>query len=326
MNAGTFLLPPDRAGRSGRSGVRPASASASSIRARRWPQADRRCRRRDGLACRHRRRGGADRRPCRRRRHRRRWRRCDDLPWLCLWHLVLHHDHHARSVLLSPASGGPILGYGSGRLAERGRLGLSPAPPSTSLSARITPTMPRRWLHAAGRPLPEWLAGPRAGVGWGRPAPRVWLADLHGAGNFRATVPFAGPLPALPSHHGPGMERGGFTLVAQLRRRHSRAGHGLPVIATPGRAWPARLRSASGGAGAHPLTRQLLADTTGCGRDHRMYRTERSCCWIVNTLERSGGRRLSLTCWQRCPAMSRNRHAPPRSPARRTCAVRYAAF
>lgn len=118
---------------------------------------------------------------------------------------------------------------------------------------------------AVGKPLPQWLAD-QALEHASTSAKAVRLADhLHVVPEFLGNrAPFADPH-ARAVIMGQGMETGPESLVALYIAGICSLGYGLRQIietqATHGA--PISTISVSGGAGSHPLTRQLLADTTG---------------------------------------------------------------
>ncbi|SIQ30486.1 D-ribulokinase [Paracoccus thiocyanatus] len=119
--------------------------------------------------------------------------------------------------------------------------------------------------QAAGKSLPQWLAD-RALELAGSPSGAVRLADdLHVVPEFLGNrAPFADPH-ARAVVMGQGMESGPDSLVALYVAGICGLGYGLrQIIETQGQhGAPVQTISVSGGAGAHPLTRQLLADATG---------------------------------------------------------------
>ena len=121
--------------------------------------------------------------------------------------------------------------------------------------------------HAAGRPLPEWLADRALALAGGQASAAARLADdLHVVPEFLGNrAPFADPH-ARAVIMGQGMETGPDSLVALYVAGILGLGYGLrQIIATQAaHGAPIASVSVSGGAGAHPLTRQLLADATGC--------------------------------------------------------------
>ncbi|MAM12937.1 MAG: ribulokinase [Rhizobiaceae bacterium] len=116
-----------------------------------------------------------------------------------------------------------------------------------------------------GKSLPEWLAD-RALALVPTPSDAVRLADnLHVVPEFLGNrAPFADPH-ARAVIMGQGMESGADSLVALYVAGISGLGYGLRQIietqAENGAAIDAI--SVSGGGGAHPLSRQILADATG---------------------------------------------------------------
>ena len=119
--------------------------------------------------------------------------------------------------------------------------------------------------HAAGKSLPQWLAD-RALELAGSASAAVRLADdLHVVPEFLGNrAPFADPH-ARAVIMGQGMETGPDSLVALYVAGICGLGYGLrQIIETQDRhGAPIATISVSGGAGAHPLTRQLMADATG---------------------------------------------------------------
>ncbi|UHS59127.1 FGGY-family carbohydrate kinase [Agrobacterium vaccinii] len=118
---------------------------------------------------------------------------------------------------------------------------------------------------SSGKSLPQWLADRALELG-GTPARAVRLADqLHVVPEFLGNrAPFADPH-ARAVVMGQGMESGADSLVALYVAGICSLGYGLrQIIETQAKhGAPISTISVSGGAGAHPLTRQLLADTTG---------------------------------------------------------------
>lgn len=118
---------------------------------------------------------------------------------------------------------------------------------------------------AVGKSLPQWLADQALEHAL-TSAKAVRLADhLHVVPEFLGNrAPFADPH-ARAVIMGHGMETGPESLVALYIAGICSLGYGLRQIietqATHGA--PISTISVSGGAGSHPLTRQLLADTTG---------------------------------------------------------------
>ncbi|RQP06630.1 MAG: ribulokinase [Paracoccus sp. BP8] len=119
--------------------------------------------------------------------------------------------------------------------------------------------------EAAGKSLPQWLAD-RALELAGDASAAVRLADeLHVVPEFLGNrAPFADPH-ARAVIMGQGMETGPDSLVALYVAGICGLGYGLrQIIETQAQnGAPVQTISVSGGAGAHPLTRQLLADATG---------------------------------------------------------------
>ena len=118
---------------------------------------------------------------------------------------------------------------------------------------------------AAGMSLLQWLAD-RALQLAGNASATVRLAeDLHVVPEFLGNrAPFADPH-ARAVIMGQGMESGPDSLVALYVAGICGLGYGLRQIIETQAAHgaPVETISISGGAGAHPLTRQLLADATG---------------------------------------------------------------
>lgn len=115
---------------------------------------------------------------------------------------------------------------------------------------------------AAGKSLPQWLAD-RA-LELARDPLRL-ADDLHVVPEFLGNrAPFADPH-ARAVIMGQGMETGPDSLVALYVAGICGLGYGLRQIIETQAAHgaPVETISISGGAGAHPLTRQLLADATG---------------------------------------------------------------
>lgn len=119
---------------------------------------------------------------------------------------------------------------------------------------------------AEGKSLPQWLADRALELG-GSASAAVRLADeMHVVPEFLGNrAPFADPH-ARAVIMGYGMETGPDSLVALYVAGICGLGYGLrQIIETQARhGAPIETISVSGGAGAHPLTRQLLADATGC--------------------------------------------------------------
>lgn len=119
--------------------------------------------------------------------------------------------------------------------------------------------------QAGGKGLIPWLADRALALG-GDAAGALRLAgDLHVVPEFLGNrAPFADP-EARAVIVGQGMERGTDSLVALYVAGLCGLGYGLrQIIETQARAGaPVRSIAVSGGAGAHPLTRQMLADATG---------------------------------------------------------------
>ncbi|WP_287884619.1 MULTISPECIES: FGGY-family carbohydrate kinase [Paracoccus] len=119
--------------------------------------------------------------------------------------------------------------------------------------------------EAAGKSLPQWLADRALDLA-GEASAAVRLADeLHVVPEFLGNrAPFADPH-ARAVVMGQGMESGPDSLVALYVAGICGLGYGLRQIIETQAAHgaPVQTISTSGGAGAHPLTRQLLADATG---------------------------------------------------------------
>lgn len=128
--------------------------------------------------------------------------------------------------------------------------------------------------HAAGKSLPQWLADRALELALelaleraGSAGAAVRLADdLHVVPEFLGNrAPFADPH-ARAVIMGQGMEEGPDALTALYVAGICGLGYGLrQIIETQNQhGAPIATISVSGGAGAHPLTRQLLADATAC--------------------------------------------------------------
>ncbi|MDK8873968.1 FGGY-family carbohydrate kinase [Paracoccus sp. SSJ] len=119
--------------------------------------------------------------------------------------------------------------------------------------------------EAAGKSLPQWLADRALDLA-GEASAAVRLADeLHVVPEFLGNrAPFADPH-ARAVVMGQGMESGPDSLIALYVAGICGLGYGLRQIIETQAAHgaPVQTISTSGGAGAHPLTRQLLADATG---------------------------------------------------------------
>ncbi|WP_172330065.1 FGGY-family carbohydrate kinase [Mangrovicoccus sp. HB161399] len=119
--------------------------------------------------------------------------------------------------------------------------------------------------EAAGKGLPHWLADRALELG-GDAAGALRLADgLHVVPEFLGNrAPFADPH-ARAVIVGQGMEQGPDSLAALYVAGLCGLGYGLRQIIETQAAHgaPVEAVSVSGGAAAHPLTRQLLADATG---------------------------------------------------------------
>lgn len=116
--------------------------------------------------------------------------------------------------------------------------------------------------QAAGKSLPQWLADRAQELS---PDPVRLADDLHVVPEFLGNrAPFADPH-ARAVIMGQGMETGPDSLVALYVAGICGLGYGLRQIIETQAAHGARVAtiSISGGAGAHRLTRQLLADATG---------------------------------------------------------------
>jgi D-ribulokinase len=113
--------------------------------------------------------------------------------------------------------------------------------------------------------LPQWLAA-RALASVAQPAQAVWLAgQLNVVPEFLGNrSPLADPQ-ARAVLLGLGMEHDIDSLVALYVAGLCSLGYGLRQIIEAQAACGVRIASisVSGGAGTHPLTRQLLADATG---------------------------------------------------------------
>ncbi|WP_343312835.1 FGGY-family carbohydrate kinase [Brucella sp. BE17] len=118
---------------------------------------------------------------------------------------------------------------------------------------------------AEGKSLPQWL-GDRALMLANSPSDAIRLADLlHVVPEFLGNrAPFADPQ-ARAVILGQGMETGVDSLVALYIAGVCGLGYGLRQIIDTQSAngAPVQAISISGGAGAHPLIRQLLADASG---------------------------------------------------------------
>lgn len=122
-----------------------------------------------------------------------------------------------------------------------------------------------RVAKAEGKSLPQWL-GDRALMLANSPSEAVRLADaLHVVPEFLGNrAPFADPH-ARAVIVGQGMEKGVDSLVALYVAGLCGLGYGLrQIIDTQSKnGAPVQAISVSGGAGSHPLIRQLLADASG---------------------------------------------------------------
>ncbi|MBN9357166.1 MAG: FGGY-family carbohydrate kinase [Herbaspirillum huttiense] len=131
----------------------------------------------------------------------------------------------------------------------------------------LHPAMPqaRQLAAAEGMELPQWLAA-RALASVAQPAQAVWLA-----GQINVVPEFLGNRSPLADPQaravllGLGMEHDIDSLVALYVAGLCSLGYGLRQIIEAQAACGVRIASisVSGGAGTHPLTRQLLADATG---------------------------------------------------------------
>lgn len=123
----------------------------------------------------------------------------------------------------------------------------------------------RQLAAAEGMELPQWLAA-RALASVAQPAQAVWLAgQLNVVPEFLGNrSPLADPQ-ARAVLLGLGMEHDIDSLVALYVAGLCSLGYGLRQIIEAQAACGVRIASmsVSGGAGTHPLTRQLLADATG---------------------------------------------------------------
>ncbi|RAM65279.1 ribulokinase [Herbaspirillum rubrisubalbicans] len=132
---------------------------------------------------------------------------------------------------------------------------------------RLHPATPQARLQAtsAAMELPQWLAQ-RALAAVSQPAQAVWLAgQLNVVPEFLGNrSPLADP-EARALLLGLGMEHDIDSLVALYVAGLCSLGYGLRQIIEAQAACGVRIASisVSGGAGTHPLTRQLLADATG---------------------------------------------------------------
>ncbi|WFR99042.1 FGGY-family carbohydrate kinase [Rhizobium tumorigenes] len=132
---------------------------------------------------------------------------------------------------------------------------------------RMHPASPEATATAAreGKSLPQWLAD-RALALSTEPSEAVRLADhLHVVPEFLGNrAPFADPQ-ARAVMMGLGMETGSDSLVALYIAGICGLGYGLRQIVDTQAAKGVAIRtiSVSGGAGLHPLIRQMLADATG---------------------------------------------------------------
>ncbi|WP_172121635.1 MULTISPECIES: FGGY-family carbohydrate kinase [unclassified Devosia] len=118
---------------------------------------------------------------------------------------------------------------------------------------------------AAGMSLPQWLADRALQLADNASATVRLADDLHVVPEFLGNrAPFADPH-ARAVIMGQGMESGPDSLVALYVAGICGLGYGLrQIIETQAvHGAPVETISISGGAGAHPLTRQLLADATG---------------------------------------------------------------
>ncbi|MFC3569960.1 FGGY-family carbohydrate kinase [Paracoccus simplex] len=118
---------------------------------------------------------------------------------------------------------------------------------------------------AAGKPLPQWLADRALELAGSASAALRLADDLHVVPEFLGNrAPFADPH-ARAVIMGQGMETGPDSLVALYVAGICGLGYGLrQIIETQAQnGAPVETISVSGGAGTHPLTRQVLADATG---------------------------------------------------------------
>ncbi|MFC3528781.1 FGGY-family carbohydrate kinase [Paracoccus mangrovi] len=116
--------------------------------------------------------------------------------------------------------------------------------------------------QAAGKSLPQWLADRALQLAGSASAATRLADDLHVVPEFLGNrAPFADPH-ARAVIMGQGMESGPDSLVALYVAGICGLGYGLrQIIETQAEhGAPIATISVSGGAGAHPLTRQLLAD------------------------------------------------------------------
>jgi D-ribulokinase len=129
----------------------------------------------------------------------------------------------------------------------------------------IRPRRKRQLAAAEGMELPQWLAA-RALASVAQPAQAAWLAgQLNVVPEFLGNrSPLADPQ-ARAVLLGLGMEHDIDSLVALYVAGLCSLGYGLRQIIEAQAACGVRIASisVSGGAGTHPLTRQLLADATG---------------------------------------------------------------
>ena len=126
-------------------------------------------------------------------------------------------------------------------------------------------TEARQRAQAAGQPLPVWLANTALEASESA-SDAVFLArDLHVVPEFLGNrAPFADPH-ARAVVMGQGMDTGTESLVALYVAGICGLGYGLRQIVEIQAAHgaPVGTIAISGGAGQHPLIRQLLADATG---------------------------------------------------------------
>jgi D-ribulokinase len=118
---------------------------------------------------------------------------------------------------------------------------------------------------AAGKSLPQWLADQALELVTAASQSVHLAGDLHVVPEFLGNrAPFADPH-ARAVIMGHGMDDGTESLVALYVAGICSLGYGLRQIIETQAAHgaPVQTISLSGGAGAHPLTRQLLADATG---------------------------------------------------------------
>ncbi|MCJ8141209.1 FGGY-family carbohydrate kinase [Falsirhodobacter halotolerans] len=130
---------------------------------------------------------------------------------------------------------------------------------------RLLHMHPAAGVETGGQPLPQWLAD-RALALAGDPKDAVTLADgLHVVPEFLGNrAPFADP-EARAVIAGLGMDQGPDSLVALYVAGLCGLGYGLRQIVETQAANGVHVTTiaVSGGAAAHPLSQQLLADATG---------------------------------------------------------------